>query len=77
VTPELTGKKVAQPSAFIAGAGDDVLQYFGDGNWVEEMKLFMSDQRFVTLIEGAGHWVQLERPKETTREILRFLKMVH
>jgi pimeloyl-ACP methyl ester carboxylesterase len=76
VTPELATKKVTQPSAFVAGVKDDVLKYLGDRNWVEEMKPFMSDLRFVTLIDGAGHWVQVERHKETTREILRFLEMV-
>ena len=76
VTPELAMKQVAQPSAFVSGVEDDVLKYRGDRNWVEEMKPFMSDLRFMTFIEGAGHWVQVERHKETTHEILRFLKMV-
>ena len=76
VTPELAGKKVSQPSAFIAGAEDDVLQYIPGQSWVDMMKPFLADLQFITFIEGAGHWVQLERPKETTREILRFLEMV-
>jgi pimeloyl-ACP methyl ester carboxylesterase len=76
VTPELAGKKVAQPCAFVAGAEDDVLQYIPGQSWVELMKPFLSDLQFITLIEGAGHWVQLERPEETTQEILRFLETV-
>ncbi|MEH0023009.1 MAG: alpha/beta hydrolase [Desulfobacter sp.] len=76
VTPELKMKKVAQPSAFVTGIEDDVLKYPVFQNWMEGMKSFMSDLRFITRIEGAGHWVQVERHKETTREILRFLEMV-
>ena len=73
MAPELATKKVSQPAAFIAGAEDDVLKYIPDMRWVELMKEWFDDLRFTTLVEGAGHWVQLERSKETTQEILRFL----
>ena len=76
VTPELATKQVAQPSAFVAGAEDDVLKYIPGQSWVELMKPFLSDCRFVTIVEGAGHWVQLERAERTTQEILQFLAMV-
>ena len=76
VTPELATKKVSQPSAFVAGAEDDVLKYIPEQSWVELMKPFLADSQFITIIEGAGHWVQLERAEETTREILRFLELV-
>jgi pimeloyl-ACP methyl ester carboxylesterase len=29
---------------------------------------------FFEIVEGAGHWVQMEKPKETTALILRFLQ---
>ena len=32
------------------------------------------DLRFIEIVEGAGHWVQMEKPKETTALILRFLR---
>ena len=40
------------------------------------MKPFLADLQFITIIEGAGHWVQVERAEDTTREILRFLDLV-
>jgi pimeloyl-ACP methyl ester carboxylesterase len=76
VTPELNTKKISQPAAFVAGAQDDVLKYIPDTPWTELMKDWFEDLRFQTFIEGAGHWVQVEKPAETTREILRFLEMV-
>ncbi|MBT4906335.1 MAG: hypothetical protein HON62_05600 [Rhodospirillaceae bacterium] len=31
------------------------------------------DLRFSTIIEGAGHWVQQEAPKQVTEALLEFL----
>ena len=76
VTPELATRKVSQPAAFVAGAEDDVLKYIPGQSWVELMRPFLADLQFITIIEGAGHWVQVERAEDTTREILRFLELV-
>jgi len=76
VTPELNNKQVAQPSAFLAGSRDPVLQYGAGTDMVETMKPHLADLRFATVVEGAGHWVQNERPDEVTHEILRFLELV-
>ncbi len=73
-TPELEGRRFAQPAAFVAGRLDNVLLY--DPEWREPFEASFDDLRFLTLIDGAGHWVQAEKPEETNREILRFLKSV-
>ena len=72
ITPELEGKKFSQPAAFVAGTADDVLLY--DPNWRDTFPEAFHDLRFIELIEGAGHWVQAEKPKETNALILRFLQ---
>ena len=72
ITPELEGKKFSQPAAFVAGAADDVLLY--DPNWRATFPDAFEDLRFLEIIEGAGHWVQAEKPQETTACILRFLR---
>ncbi len=72
ITPELESKRFTQPAAFVAGAADDVLLY--DPNWRTTFPKAFDDLRFIEIVEGAGHWVQMEKPKETTALILRFLR---
>jgi pimeloyl-ACP methyl ester carboxylesterase len=65
----LADTKIEVPAAFIAGASDPVLLMsppaIMDG-WV-------TDLRASVLIEGAGHWVQQEKPHEVNRALLDFL----
>jgi pimeloyl-ACP methyl ester carboxylesterase len=75
ITPQLETAKIEQPSFFIAGNKDPVLS-FGRGNWVSKMDDLVTDMRGKVFIEGAGHWVQMERPAEVNEALLGFLKSV-
>lgn len=75
LTPQLENAKIEQPSLFIAGKKDIVLS-FGGGSWVNQMDKYMADLRGKVFIEGAGHWVQMERPAEVNQALLGFLKTV-
>ncbi len=68
----LAGRRIEVPSLFIAGAADwGVYQKPGD---LERMQsLACADLRGCHLVEGAGHWVQQERPEEVSRLLLAFL----
>ena len=68
--------KITQPSAFIAGTLEPVLRFLPGVDMIEIMKKHMADLRLVELIEGGGHWIQQEKPAETTAALLKFLKMV-
>src|ERR1700739_1960579 len=59
-TPELADAKIAVPSLFIAGTADPVLS-FTRRDRVSEV---ISGPYREVMIDGAGHWLQQERPGE-------------
>ncbi|HEX2849114.1 MAG TPA: alpha/beta hydrolase [Acidimicrobiales bacterium] len=69
LTPQLDGAKVEVPSLFIGGALDPVLAMTPPS--ISEG--WLSDHRGDVIIEGAGHWVQQEKPDEVNRSLLAFL----
>lgn len=75
LTPQLdaveTGQ-LQQPALFMAGTKDPVL-YFHGGKGVQLMARWVPNLRGPILIEGAGHWLPLERPAEVTATLLDFL----
>lgn len=71
---EIKDKKIAQPTAFIAGSLDPVLRFVPGVDMIEMMRKQLMDLRLVELIEGAGHWVQQERPAEVNAVIIQFLR---
>lgn len=71
--PELADKKVEQPALFIAGSRDPVLHYIPGKRLDEEMDDMYTDLRSKVIIDGAGHWVQQERPELTNDALIRFL----
>ena len=60
------------PSYFLAGAEDVVLKLV-DPHWREKMAGRLPDLRGLELVEGAGHFVQQEKPDATNAAILKFL----
>ncbi len=68
-TPQLADAKVKQPVLFIAGTGDPVVRMLPpDG-----MKDWVPDLRGIELVEGAGHWIHMEKPDEVNTRLLRFI----
>ena len=68
-----SGRTIDVPSAFIAGRSDwGIYQKPGD---LERMREHACTRmRGVHLVEGAGHWVQQERPEAVARLLLAFLR---
>jgi pimeloyl-ACP methyl ester carboxylesterase len=75
LTPQLETAQIEQPSFFIAGTRDPVLQFSG-GKTVALMDKYVADLRGTVFIEGAGHWVQVERPAAVNEALLGFLRSV-
>src|SRR5204863_4846353 len=57
------GAQIRQPSLFIAGSKDAVIT--GPmGRLLADMDKIATDLKGKILIEGGGHWIQQEKPKE-------------
>lgn len=73
----LCGKKIEVPVRFIAGATDwGTWQYPGIAEAMRSesvVKGGIGDKDFV-VVEGAGHWVQQEKPEETVHALLQFFE---
>jgi pimeloyl-ACP methyl ester carboxylesterase len=69
LTPQLEGATVTVPSLFIGGTQDPVLLMSPPDATVG----FLSDHRGNVLVDGAGHWVQQEKPQEVNAALLGFL----
>ena len=72
----LSGARITQPTCFIAGRRDGVLKFVPDFDMVANMKRWVDDLRVCEIIDGAGHWIQQERPEEVTKLLLGFLESV-
>jgi pimeloyl-ACP methyl ester carboxylesterase len=72
-----SGKRINVPAMFIAGKQDwGVFQFPGAVEAMREKVCEnMSEEDFV-LVDGAGHWVQQEKPDAVAEHLLRFLKKV-
>lgn len=66
------GAKIRQPSMFIAGTLDGLNQVALPNE--ELMRATLNDLRSFTMLEGVGHWPQLEAPDATNAALVAFLK---
>jgi pimeloyl-ACP methyl ester carboxylesterase len=72
LTAFLNGAKLRQPSLFAAGEHDLVLRMVPDA--LSLVASTMPACRSSTVIPGAGHWIQQERPREINQLLLGFLR---
>jgi pimeloyl-ACP methyl ester carboxylesterase len=70
----IADRAIEHPAAFIAGSLDPVLAFMPGIDLIALMREHVTDLRLVRIIEGAGHWVQQERPTEVNAALLEFLK---
>jgi len=67
------GKRIEVPSLFVAGNRDwGVYQFPGDIDRLQNT--LASDHRGTHLVDGAGHWVQQEKPQAVIDALLPFLE---
>lgn len=68
------GQPIRQPSLFIAGSKDGVLRFPAAQSQLESFPKTLPGLRGSHILDGAGHWVQQERPAEVNRLLIDFLK---
>ena len=66
------GAVINQPALFIAGTRDPVIAGKRGIAAIESMKKAVPEVRIV-MIDGAGHWIQQERPAEVNAAVVGFL----
>lgn len=72
--PELAERRIEAPACFIAGTREPVLRFVPGVDLIERMRPLVPDLRAVHRPEGAGHWVQQERPETVNDALLAFLR---
>jgi len=71
LTNDLDLARLSMPSYFIGGTHDGVIA--GRPEMLIPMETLLPGYRGKTMIEGAGHWTQQERPREFNEALLTFL----
>jgi pimeloyl-ACP methyl ester carboxylesterase len=69
ITAELADTKISVPCLFIGGTADPVLAFTRADRAAE----IVSGPYRQVMLEGAGHWLQQERPDEVNTVLLEFL----
>jgi pimeloyl-ACP methyl ester carboxylesterase len=67
------GRPITQPSLFVAGTRDAVIRFPGSASAIEAYPQTLPGLRGTVMVEGAGHWVQQERPEPVNAALLEFL----
>jgi pimeloyl-ACP methyl ester carboxylesterase len=68
------GAVIAQPALFIAGTNDAVITGSMGQRALDEMGNVVPNLQGKLLIEGAGHWIQQERPDEVNAALIDFAR---
>lgn len=77
LTAPWTGAKITVPALFVAGDRDPVVNWRPIDRLEPTLREWVPDLRHFELLPGAGHWVQQERPEETNRALVDFVRSVN
>jgi pimeloyl-ACP methyl ester carboxylesterase len=74
LTAPWQGAQIQQPSLFIAGSNDSVITGLIGAKRVMELERILPNLKQKLIIDGAGHWIQQERPREVNAALIDFLE---
>jgi pimeloyl-ACP methyl ester carboxylesterase len=66
--------QIRQPSLFIAGSRDPVITGLIGAKRVAELERVLPNLKRKLIIDGAGHWIQQERPDEVNAALIAFIR---
>jgi pimeloyl-ACP methyl ester carboxylesterase len=73
-TPFLIGRKLLQPTLYVGGTDDAVVEFARP--YVDNLEKSVPNLRHKVLLPGVGHWTEQEAPTEVNRLIVDFLVRV-
>lgn len=73
LTAPWQGAQIHQPSLFIAGANDSVITGLIGAKRVGDMERVLPNLTQKLIVDGAGHWIQQERPDVVNDALIAFL----
>jgi pimeloyl-ACP methyl ester carboxylesterase len=73
LTAPWAGARIMQPALFIAGTNDAVITGSMGKRALDEMDSVVPNVRKV-LLDGAGHWIQQERPEDVNAALIGFAR---
>jgi pimeloyl-ACP methyl ester carboxylesterase len=76
LTAPWAGALIRQPALFIAGSADPVVEFGSGAAALKALSTTVPGLRRTLLIDGAGHFIQQERPQLVNEAILDFLATV-
>lgn len=74
LTPFLDGAKILQPTLFLAGEKDPVLDFLGEE--FADLQNHIPNLWKKALLPRAGHWIQQERSEEVNKLLIDFLDYI-
>jgi len=74
LTAPWQGATIDQPALFIAGSNDAVITGSMGKRALDEMDTVVTNLKGKIFLDGAGHWIQQERPEEVNAALVGFLK---
>jgi pimeloyl-ACP methyl ester carboxylesterase len=74
LTAPWQGAQIRRPSLFIAGAKDSVITGLIGARRVADMERILPNLKQKLIIDGAGHWIQQERPGQVNAALIGFLQ---
>jgi pimeloyl-ACP methyl ester carboxylesterase len=73
LTAPWAGALIRQPALFIAGSADPIIEFGSGALALQALAATVPGLRRKLIIDGAGHFIQQERPQLVNRAILEFL----